>query len=349
MGTVVERERKDGSISFSAQILIKQNGVIAHRESDTFDSRQTAYAWLEKRESELKGPGGLERIEDPTFAEVISRYVLETNVVGRTKGACLKKIQASSLGPLKCSQVTSDKLVQFAQSLNVQPQTRSNYLSHLSPIFEIASIAWKYPLKKEEFDKAVTALRLLKLTGKGNERDRRPTLDELDRLMDYFYGRRSNACPMHKIVAFAIFSTRRQEEITRICWNDREDDRILIREMKDPRNKKRNNVRCELTPEAIAIIEPMPKKAGEIFPFSTDAISASFTRACKLLEIEDLHFHDLRHEGVWRLFEMGRTIPQVASVSGHRSWSSLQRYTHIRHRGDKYAGWKWLEIATAPH
>lgn len=27
-------------------------------------------------------------------------------------------------------------------------------------------------------------------------------------------------------------------------------------------------------------------------------------------------------------------------VSGHRSWQSLKRYTHVRQRGDKYEGWK---------
>ena len=57
----------------------------------------------------------------------------------------------------------------------------------------------------------------------------------------------------------------------------------------------------------------MPRRDDRIFPYSTDAISAAFTRACKVLGIEDLHFHDLRHEGVSRLFEMGWTIPQVAS------------------------------------
>lgn len=70
-------------------------------------------------------------------------------------------------------------------------------------------------------------------------------------------------------------------------------------------------------------------------------------RACYLLGIEDLHFHDLRHEGVSRLFELGWTIPHAASVSGHRSWQSLKRYTHIRQRGDKYAGWKWVAMVGA--
>ena len=34
-------------------------------------------------------------------------------------------------------------------------------------------------------------------------------------------------------------------------------------------------------------------------------------------------------------------VMAAAAVSGHRSWQSLQRYTHIRKKGDKYAGWRW--------
>lgn len=146
---------------------------------------------------------------------------------------------------------------------------------------------------------------------------------------------------MQKIVAFALFSTRRQEEITLLRWDDLDDDRILVRDMKHPGDKIGNNVYCELPPEALAIVKSMPRVKPEIFPYSTDAISAAFTRACKILGIEDLRFHDLRHEGISRLFEMGRTIPQVAAVSGHRSWTSLKRYTHIRQSADKYENWKW--------
>jgi integrase len=114
--------------------------------------------------------------------------------------------------------------------------------------------------------------------------------------------------------------------------------------MKHPGDKKGNNVFCELSPEAIAIVKSMPRDEEQIFPYSTDAISAAFTRGCKILGIEDLRFHDLRHDGISRLFEMGRTIPQAAAVSGHRSWTSLKRYTHIRQIGDKYENWKWKSV-----
>ncbi len=64
---------------------------------------------------------------------------------------------------------------------------------------------------------------------------------------------------MQKIVAFALFSTRRQEEITLLRWDDLDEDRILVRDMKHPGDKKGNNVYCELPPEALAIIKSMPR------------------------------------------------------------------------------------------
>ena len=353
MGTIIGRTRKDGSKAFTAQIVIKKDGVIVHREAQTFDRKPAANAWIVKREAELKRPGGLERKEDPTLAAVIDRYIAESkNVVHGTKAQVLKTLKSSDLGEIKCSEITSLTLVSFAQELNksIEPQTCGNYFSHLSNIFTVARPAWGYPLSRQEFDDAVTVLKKLGLIRKGGERDRRPTLEELDRLMEHFGRIRENrpsSIPMQKIVAFALFSTRRQEEITLLRWDDLDDDRILVRDMKHPGDKIGNNVYCELPPEALAITKSMPRVKPEIFPYSTDAISAAFTRACKILGIEDLRFHDLRHEGISRLFEMGRTIPQVAAVSGHRSWTSLKRYTHIRQSGDKYENWKWLTIAVA--
>ena len=151
---------------------------------------------------------------------------------------------------------------------------------------------------------------------------------------------------MVDLILFHLFSTRRAEEVTRITWQDlnRERSEVIVRDMKHPGEKIGNDVRVSLPPEALAIIlrQPGDQTTGPIFPFNAKSIGSSFTRACQLLGIEDLHLHDLRHEGISRLFELGKTIPMVASVSGHRSWQSLKRYTHLHEVGDKYAGWKWL-------
>ncbi len=350
MGTIIGRTRKDGSMAFTAQIVIKKRGAIVHRESQSFERKQAANAWIVKREAELKRPDGLERKDDPTLSAVIDRYSAESkSAVTGTKAQVLKTIKNSDLSETKCSDISSQTLVSFARELtqSVEPQTCANYFSHLSNIFTVARPAWGYPLSRAAFEDALTELRKLGLIRKSSERNRRPTLEEVDRLMEHF-GRirdhRPSSIPMQKIVAFALFSTRRQEEITLLRWDDLDVDRILVRDMKHPGDKKGNDVWCELPPEALAIVQSMPRITPEIFPYSTDAISAAFTRACRFLGIEDLRFHDLRHEGISRLFEMGRTIPQVAAVSGHRSWSSLKRYTHIRQGQDKYTDWKWLNL-----
>ena len=345
MGTIVARKRKDGSTGYTAQILIKRKGAILHREALTFDRQQAAKAWLARRETELARPGALERRPDPSLGEVIDRYIAESKKeIGRTKAQVLRTIKTYDIAELACSKVTSADLIAFAQALPVAPQTVQNYLSHLAAVFAVAKPAWGYPLDRQAIKDAFVVAKRLGVTAKGGKRDRRPTLDELDKLMEHFGGiasRRPRSAPMQRIVAFAIFSTRRQEEITRITWPDYDKTRVLVRDMKHPGDKAGNDTWCDLPPEAAAIIETMPRSKGAIFPYSTDAISAAFTRACKVLEINDLHFHDLRHDGVSRLFEMGKTIPQAAGVSGHRSWSSLKGYSHLRQTGDKYEQWKW--------
>jgi integrase len=345
MGTIVARARKDGTTAYRAQIIIKQKGRIAHQEARTFDRRQAAKAWLARRETELTAPGAMERRPDPTLGEVITRYVAESRkLIGRTKAQVLNTIQTHDIAEMICSKITSADIIAFARTLPVSPQTVQNYLSHLSAVFATARPAWGYPLDPQTIKDAFVVAKRLGLTAKGRSRERRPTLDELDRLMEHFgdvKAKRPGSAPMQKIIAFAIFSTRRQEEITRIAWADYDKTRVLVRDMKHPGDKLGNDTWCDLPPEAAAIVETMPWSKGPIFPYSTDAISAAFTRACQVLGIEDLHFHDLRHDGVSRLFEMGRTIPQAASVSGHRSWTSLKRYSHLRQAGDKYENWKW--------
>ncbi len=62
------------------------------------------------------------------------------------------------------------------------------------------------------------------------------------------------------------------------------------------------------------IIKRQPRAEGQefVFPYNPRSVGAAFTRACKVLEIADLHFHDLRHEATSRLFERGYSIQEVA-------------------------------------
>lgn len=358
MGTILKRARQDGTTAYLAQIAIMRKGVV-YREAKTFDREKIAKTWIEKREAELAKPGslsarGMARRENATLADAIDRYTSTSKkAMGRTKAQVLRTIKVGDLGELKCSEITSSDLIDYAQTLsaNAKPQTVNNYMSHLAAVFAIARPAWGFDLDQSAMADAKKVMKRLGMTAKSQERDRRPSLGELDRLLIHFIDRRKrrpSSNPMDAIILFALFSTRRLEEITRITWADFDADgsRVMVRDMKNPGETVGNNVWCVLPPQAVDVIRAMPHTDEAIFPFNPDAITAAFTRACKLLDIENLHFHDLRHEGISRLFELGWNIPHVASVSGHRSWQSLKRYTHIRQAGDKYSNWKWLDTIT---
>ncbi|MBB1487088.1 site-specific integrase [Oceanospirillum sediminis] len=164
-------------------------------------------------------------------------------------------------------------------------------------------------------------------------RDRRISPEELDLI--YTHVQHNNALvriSYRHVIEFAIESCMRLGEICRLKWEDYDAGKstIIIRDRKHPTDKKGNHQTVPLLAGAKRIIEEMPRQGEFIFPYSAESVSAGFRRICKFCEITDLKFHDLRHEGVSRLFEKGMPIQEVAMISGHKDWSSLRRYTNLR-------------------
>ena len=142
----------------------------------------------------------------------------------------------------------------------------------------------------------------LGLIVESKQRDRRSTLDELDRILEHFgdrQRRRPGSAPTPWIITFALFSTRRLEAITPVarCDLDEARGRILIRDMKILGAKIGNDIWCDHPPGALRIAETMVRTAERIVLFGTDATGAALTRATQFLAIGSLRFHDLRHEG----------------------------------------------------
>jgi integrase len=166
----------------------------------------------------------------------------------------------------------------------------------------------------------------LGLIGAGTPRERRPTPEELAAV-------REAAQPLLRdIIDFAIATCMRRGEIVRMQWADVDADaRLLtIRDRKDPRKKAGNDERIPLLSDSLSIIQRQPKTDDRVFPVAPEWVSDNFLLACRVAKVEDLHTHDLRHEGISRLFEAGYRIEQVALVSGHKSWAMLKRYTQLK-------------------
>lgn len=331
--------------SWRAQVRRKGRYV-----AETFLRHDHAREWATEAENQIdrgRKPVGKRARGTKTFGDLIDLHIDDMKDVGkppgRSKSATLEMLHRE-LGAFKASELDREKLIKFGRDRSKQgagPVTLSMDIGAIRLVISHAVAVHGVELSVEPVDMARVALKRLELVGKSNERDRRPTEDEIDRLLKRF-DLRSNypEIPMARVMKFAIATAMRQEEIFRVTWSDfnKRTKMLTIRDRKDPRQKKGNDQEIPLLAvsgyDALTLVEEqaLQRKDGDdrIFPYNHRSAGANFTRACHALEIDNLHFHDLRHEGTSRLFEAGLAIQQVALVTGHKDWKMLKRYTHLK-------------------
>jgi integrase len=322
-----------------------------HSLSKTFHRKMDADEWA--RDVEL----ALDKQLDPTarqvsrkdnFGTLIDLHINDLARVGkrirRSKAAVLRRLK-KDLGATPLPQLTREKIVAYGHERADQgagPATLAADISFIGTVLTHAAAVHGLIVDTEAVRLARVALRTLDLVGKSQERDRRPTEKELQRLYEHFDSKPRYTIPMTRIVKFAIATAMRIEEIFRIEWDtlDERTRTILVKDRKDPRKKDGNDQRVPLLAatglDAWTILQDqrdLRLNPARCFPYNAKSAGTAFQRACKDLGIKDLHFHDLRHEATSRLFEAGLTIEQVPLVTGHKDWKMLKRYTQLRPEG----------------
>jgi integrase len=335
---------KEQSGSWRVQVRRKGRSL-----SETFVRHDDAKTWGVDAERQI------DRGETPTlsrtaklrtFGDLIDLHVTDMAEVGkppgRSKAATLDMLKRR-LGSRNMAELDRDRVIKFGRaraSEGAGPMTLGMDIGLIKLVLSHAAAVHGLPVSVEPVNLARYALKRLGLVGKSNERDRRPTEEELEKLIHHFDSNPRQIIPMGRIIKFAVATAMRQEEICRISWLDHNarTKMQMIRDRKDPREKAGNDQLIPLLAvsgyDAMALIkEQRTIRANEddrIFPYNHKSVSNVFTRACQELGIIDLHFHDLRHEGTSRLFEAGFAIPQVSLVTGHKDWKMLRRYTHLK-------------------
>ena len=354
MATFQERKNRSGSLTVQARIRIKRQGRVVFEEAESFSgkgARKTAELWATNRENEVKkllNSGKI--ISKLTVADGMARYLKEheglPKPLGRTKKGTMRLMsQEPILAATLLSELSSSDIIKYLRKRHnedgAKPATVLQDIAYLRVLAKYARVVWSISIDLQEIEDAAGMAIRLGIAERSEQRNRRPTLDELERIMSYQHREKNGrgrmtplTTPINEIVLFAIFSTRRLSEITRIEWEsvDFEKGTVFIRDMKDPRKKNGNHMTLFVPQRALSLIERQPRVEGEprVFPYAESAIGAAFQRACKWADVEGVTFHDMRHEGVSHLFELHNLIPQVSMVSGHKSWSNLQRYTHLK-------------------
>jgi len=315
------------------------------RRSKTFTTKTEAKRWA--RQFEVAIDEGKRPSAPATFAALAEEYLgamIETASPSRSKLAAIRII-SEHIGRMQVSDLdvaAYRDLAKQRRNAGAGPATILMDLSYVGTILRhggaLAGVDTAHALAHLASARAV--LGASGAVSRPDERKRRPTDAELIALRD-FWAQRRRGIDMWTVTQFAIATAMRLSEITRIRWSDLDEDSrtVTIRDRKHPRSKKGNDQTVPLLrgPTVIngAVIDPFEiiirqaREAAEIFPYGAATVSTGFTRGVASCGIDDLRFHDLRHDGVSRLFEAGYSIEQVSLVSGHRDWNMLRRYTQI--------------------
>ncbi len=319
--------------------LIRRKGHPAHCK--TFPTKALAEAWARRIESEIDrgravSPDSIAG-RTVTVADLIDAYRelrdQSRPIDDKSSEHYMLKALRAGLGDQDVQRMTPQSLVAYCAQRGDEgagPYTRNMEISKLGTALRYGAVALKMTVP-DIVGQARPLLTHIGAIGGGGRRERRPTEDELTRIVAHLRETRGEIYA--DVVLFAVGSAMRRGEIVALQWGDIDAEKrlALIRNRKDPRRKIGNDQFVPLLPAAWSVIERRRAHGGDrVFPVHESTTSKYFTCACRVLSIPDLHFHDLRHEGVSRLFEDGYSIEQVALVSGHKSWSMLRRYTQLR-------------------
>ena len=313
----------------------------------TFDTKAAAQAWARNVESEI------DRNLVPSAGSLVGRGYLVSSVlddyiklrvksrpIGDTANEHYMLLRLRErLGDVDASRLLPDDLVGYAQARaddGAGPYTVNMEISKLGTVMRMVA-ASRHMTLPDAVQQARPLLTHLSLIGGGGKRERRPADDELAQILSHLEEHRGKVYA--DAVRFAVGTAMRRGEITRLRWDDLDESRhlVLVRDRKDPREKKGNDMWVPLLARTdfgdmwqLVQAQPVQGDDPRIFPIGDSALSKYFTWACRELSIPDLHLHDMRHHAISRLFEMGYRIEQVALVSGHRSWVHLKRYTNLK-------------------
>ncbi len=280
-----------------------------------------------------------------TMADLVNLHISDLQEVGkpirRSKQAVLDALKRD-IGASRISNLNRSEFIKYGKFRAKQgagPVTLSVDLSYIHTVLTHAAAVHGITTNTEDLRLARTALTRLGLIGRSNERDRRPTGDEIDSLLNYFDNKTNMIIPMGRVIRFAIATAMRLEEIFKIEWSDVDLKKrvVVIQDRKDPRHKEGNNQKVPLLNltgfdawQLLLEQKILTGGRGRVFPYHHKSAGTAFQRGRQKLGIDDLHFHDLRHEATSRLFGTGLPIEKVALVTGHKDWKMLRRYTHLK-------------------
>ena len=295
----------------------------------TFSAREDAVRWAREQDRAIdRGEvphGEVDFAKDTLLSEVFDRY--QRYVIPQKRSVAdryhLRPI-AKSLGLSRVSDLRPGHLAAYRDQRlkKVAPATVVREMVVFCHALKTAVDEWGVSLPVEKF-RAVSKPSL------PPGRIRRLTADEQSAISEALASCRN---PIVKAVFdFALATGMRKGEVLALTWQNVDfENRVAflpITKNGEPRRVPLSTVAIETLH---SVRESVWREKGRVFPTTANAVRLAWQRAKRRAGVENLRFHDLRHEAISRFFELGLSVPEVSLISGHKDARMLFRYTHLK-------------------
>jgi len=292
-------------------------------QSKTFTSKKDAAAWARRIEAQMDRGEIIQPSRSAvTLRDLIIRY--RDQVTPQKKGyeaetRRLNRLIRQPLSDTLLHDLSPALFARFRDERLKDGQRACQYdLVLLQHILKIARFEWGIPLEDNPLD-------YVKKPPASKPRNRRLEPGEFENIKEALTG--SRATYLWPLIQVAVETGMRRGELLAATWEALDlHARSLI--LHDTKNGDKRTI--PLSSKTTNILAKLPRTDRRIFPVTAVAARQSWDRMLARAGIQNLHFHDLRHEAISRFFEMGLSVPEVALISGHRDYRMLFRYTHLR-------------------
>lgn len=318
MASIIKR----GDLQWQAKVRVKGSPA----QSKTFSYKADAERW--SKETEIAIERGIffskTASEKNTISDLIKRYRQEElpKKKGKHFSSALNQLE-SVFGEHALASVTSEMIARHRDDRlkTVSKSTVKKEINLLSSIIDLAGKEWGIPIQSNP-------CLMVKRPVEANSRDRRLEEGEEKRLL---LSADATSVELVALIKVALETGARLGELLNLKWADINVTKRIAK-LRDTKNGDTRTI--PLSSVALSSIANLPRHMNDNRVFyswkASDSFNKTWVRVCKRAEIEDLKFHDLRHEAVSRLFEKGLNPMEVASISGHKTLAMLKRYTHLR-------------------
>ena len=290
----------------------------------TFFTKIDAERWARSIETEIDRGTYLNTnyAQKTLFKDLIQQYLKEVTPTLRSAPEDtyrLKKMMRKPISQLNLVELTPQRIANYRDERlkEVKPNTVIRELAYISSMINHARREWGLSI--------INPVAQIRKPPQPQGRERVLNDAELDRMLREL----EKINPFLKpLCEFALETAMRRGELMSLLW-------VNVNLQKSiaflPITKNGKSRSVPLSPHAIKIIRALPRDiVGRVFPLNKSTVSTLFLRATRRAEIENFHFHDLRHMALTRLSSKFTNILELAAISGHRELKMLQRYVHIK-------------------